>query len=230
MPSKILITKEQCLYGMSKTNSVRSCARFLSVSYQHLKKYLKLYVDEETGQTLFEIQVNKSGKGISKFLSDAANRRTKKIKGELRIDDLKHTPLTDLLSGKVIPVNYSATRIKDRLIKELYLKDKCYHCGFNDHRLIDNKAPLILNFKDCNKKNWALENLEILCYNCYFIYVGNVFSNKQLEKMEDYLPKQITNDVVWELDEYNLKRLDELGLNINEKPNLESGEEFISRI
>jgi len=43
-----------------------------------------------------------------------------------------------------------------------------------------------LNFKDGNKRNWKLENLEFLCYNCYFLVIGDVFEKNQLEAMEDY--------------------------------------------
>ena len=45
-------------------------------------------------------------------------------------------------------------------------------------RVLDYRAPLLLNFIDNNKKNFALDNLEMYCYNCYFLYVGDVFSSK----------------------------------------------------
>ena len=38
-----------------------------------------------------------------------------------------------------------------------------------------------------------LENLELLCYNCYFLNVGNVWSDNQLQQMEDYNQKEKIN-------------------------------------
>jgi molybdenum-dependent DNA-binding transcriptional regulator ModE len=66
MPSPKPFTKEQVLSAMDKTKSVRGAARYLNCSYQHLKKWMKLYKDEATGKTLFESHKNPSGKGIPK--------------------------------------------------------------------------------------------------------------------------------------------------------------------
>ena len=43
------ITKEQCLSAMSKTKSVRAAARYLGVSYTHMKRWMKLYEATEEG-------------------------------------------------------------------------------------------------------------------------------------------------------------------------------------
>ena len=37
-----------------------------------------------------------------------------------------------------------------------------------------------------NKKDWRLENLELLCFNCYFINVANIFTEEQMEALENY--------------------------------------------
>ena len=47
-----------CLAAMAKTRSVKSAARYLNCSYHHLKRYMKLYQDEETG---IEVLVTKPG-------------------------------------------------------------------------------------------------------------------------------------------------------------------------
>jgi hypothetical protein len=91
----------------------------------------------------------------------------------------------------------------------------------------DYKIPLILHFKDKNKQHYRLENMEMLCYNCYFLMVGDVFNNKQIEGLEDHKPVN-ESQVEWELDDYTLQRLNELGLNQTLPP--EDGSEFISRI
>jgi hypothetical protein len=69
--------------------------------------------------------------------------------------------------------------------------------------------------------------MEMLCYNCYYLMVGDIFSNKQLEGLEDHKPMN-QSEVDWELDEYTKQRLLELGL---DKPKIEDdGSEFISRL
>ena len=54
---------------MAKTKSNRAAARYLNVSYQHYRKYAKLYKNED-GITLLEAHKNQAGKGIPKFLSN----------------------------------------------------------------------------------------------------------------------------------------------------------------
>ena len=66
MPVARILTKEMVIAAMNKTKSVRSAARYLNCSYTHLKKYMKAYVDEATGKSLFEVHKNQSGKGIPK--------------------------------------------------------------------------------------------------------------------------------------------------------------------
>ena len=78
---------------------------------------------------------------------------------------------------------------------------------------------------DC--KRLKLENLEMLCYNCYYLTVGEIFTNKQIEGLEDHKPMN-ESQVDWELDDYTIQRLKELGL--DNSPPLDDGSEFISRI
>ena len=197
------------LRAMKHTKSNMAAARFLGCSYPHYKQYAKLYKNEE-GQTLFEAHLNRQGRGISKHL--------------YKKKDL--TPIHDILEGRVDVSNYNPKELKERLIHESLLAEECNSCGFNERRVVDYKVPLILNFIDGNAKNWRLENLELLCYNCYFLKVGNVWSDNQLQQMEDYNQKnKFNNDPEpdWEMDESHVKHLKDLGL-WDEK---EDGEEFI---
>jgi hypothetical protein len=107
------------------------------------------------------------------------------------------------------------------------MKEECYSCGFNEHRLLDYKMPLLMHFKDGNKQHYRLDNLEMLCYNCYFLQIGDIFSDKQLEGLEDHLTKN-ESKVDWEVDDYTQQRLIELGL-YDPKP-VDDGSELISRI
>jgi len=213
MPKAKHLSKDQVVLAMNKTKSVRAAARYLNVSYIHMKKWMKFYKNEN-GITLFEAHKNQSGKGIPKFLSNNGTRK-------------KDPALLDVIEGRIDPAHFNPQKIKYRLIEEGYLKEECCNCGFHERRVSDYKIPLILHFKDNNKQHYRLENMEMLCYNCYFLMVGDVFNNKQIEGLEDHKPVNESN-VEWELDDYTLQRLKELGL--DQSPPPEDGSEFISRI
>ena len=174
MPKAKHLSKDQVVSAMNKTKSVRAAARYLNVSYIHMKKWMKFYKNEND-VTLFDTHKNQSGKGIPKFLS---NNGTKK----------KDPALLDVIEGRIDPAHFSPQKIKYRLIEEGYLKEECCNCGFQERRVSDYKIPLILHFKDKNKQHYRLENMEMLCYNCYFLMVGDVFNNKQIEGLEDHKP------------------------------------------
>jgi hypothetical protein len=197
MPKIKPLTKVEILQAMSKTKSVRSAARYLGCSYQHLKKWMKYYKDEKTGISLFDSHKNPHGHGISKFLT---NKK-------------KAPALLDIIEGRADPSNFDINKIKARLFQECYLREECYRCGFTERRIIDSKIPLILHFKNNNKKHYAIKNLEPLCYNCYFLYIEDIFTKADKQHMEDYLPaSNVTKKTEFELDPYHLKRLKELGL------------------
>jgi hypothetical protein len=197
MPAPKPISKDMCLSAMDKTKSVKAAARYLNCSYHHLKRYMKLYVDEKSGKTLFELHKNQQGKGIPKFL---------KSKG-------KEPALLDIIEGKIDASSFSAEKLKYRLTTEGYLEECCNKCGFREHRVLDHKIPLVLNFKDKNLTNYNLDNIEFLCYNCHFLYVGDVYSKKDLIKLEENTSVTKTTDAVdMQLDDYHLQRLRELGL------------------
>lgn len=201
------------LRAMKHTKSNKSAARFLGVSYTHYKLHAKNYKDENN-KTLFEAHLNRQGKGISKHLY-----KRKDI-----------TPIHDLLEGRIDISNYSPKIIKERLIHEALIQEECTKCGFNERRVIDYKVPLVLNFKDGNKKNWRLENIEPLCYNCYFLNVGNVWSENQLQQMEDYNTHNLYNNDSkpdWELDENHIQHLKEIGVWDNDDKS-NDGTEYIS--
>ena len=196
---KKIITKDMVLRAMRHTKSNMAAARFLGCSYPHYKKFARLYKDEETNKTLLEVHMNRAGKGISKHLY-----KKKDI-----------TPIMDILEGRINIANYSPKIIKERLIHESLIEEECACCKFNERRVLDFKIPLLLSFKDKNKANWKLENIELICYNCYFLTIGNVWSDNQLSQMEDYSTEnRFKNDPQpdWELDDEHIEHLKSLGL------------------
>jgi len=192
-PAKI-ITKEQILSAMKMTKSNMACARYLGISYMHYSRYAKSYIDEETGKTLFELHKNQSGKGIRKHLGG------------------KDPDLKALMEGELYIKSYNLNRYKDRLIQESYIEEKCNSCSFNEQRVQDYKTPLLIHFKDKNKENWRIENIELLCYNCYFLYIGDVFNEKQIKNIEEDSPIKKDDQVDWELDNNMLEHFREIGL------------------
>lgn len=209
------LTKERILAAMAVTKSNRSAARYLNVNYGTYKKYARLYVDEN-GVQLNKKHNNRQGKGIPKFLNNGK----------------KEPPLLDLITGKIDAYSFNPQKIKYRLIEEGYLKEECYNCGFHERRVLDYKMPIILNFRDKNKNNWNVDNLEFLCYNCYYMNIGDLFTEKVVKKLEDntsHITKEEIKD--FDLDDYQRERLENLGIIGNNKPKLdEDGSEFISRI
>tara|TARA_B100001094_G_C18196268_1_gene811361 strand:+ start:20979 stop:21614 length:636 start_codon:yes stop_codon:yes gene_type:complete len=196
MPKPKPLTKEMILAAMNKTKSNRAGARYLNVSYQHYKKWAKLYEsDKEEYKSLFDEHLNQAGVGIPKFLNGGG----------------KEPPLLDIIEGRVDASSFSPEKIKYRLVTDGHLEEKCNSCGFQERRVLDYKMPLLLHFKDNNKKNYRKENIQFLCYNCYYLSIGDLFTNKQIEGIEDHKPVS-QGEVDWEVDDYTKQRLEELGL------------------
>jgi hypothetical protein len=55
-----------------------------------------------------------------------------------------------------------------------------------------------------------------VCYNCYFLYYGQIFSEKDVEKLESHQTTQKIQNDQMQLDEYHIARLRELGFYDNE--------------
>lgn len=133
--------------AQAQTNSNAAAARFLGVSYKRYKQYAELY-------GLFAGHLNIAGKGVEKGFS----KRPTSI------------PLRDILANK--HPRYSLSKLKNRLLARGKLREHCALCGFDEQRVTDKKVPLMLSFKDGDRTNMALENLQLLCYNCMFLTTG----------------------------------------------------------
>ena len=58
------ISESEIRYAMDNTKSNAEAARFMKVSFSTWKKYAKMYVDRETGMTLYDMHTNQEGQGI----------------------------------------------------------------------------------------------------------------------------------------------------------------------
>jgi len=205
MPKPKPLSKEMIVAAQANTKSNMAAARYLHVSYQHYKRYAKMY-------KLFETHKNQSGKGIPKFLKGQG----------------KEPALLDIIEGRVSAAHFTPAKIKYRLIEAGYLLEQCSMCGFQERRVLDYKMPLLLHFKDNNKSNYSKENIELLCYNHYFLTVGDIFTDKDVKQIESHQELNSTSDKVeWEVDDYHLQRLKELGLGDNDEDDVN---QYISRI
>lgn len=199
--------------AMKHTQSNFQAARYLNVTIETYRKYAKMYVDQESGKTLYDLHKNDSGKGIKRV----------RWNHEISVEKINEIMSSD--SYRAI----NQQKLKGRLIYEGILRMECYKCGHHEKRVIDYKQPLVLSFKDGNKHNWKVENLEMLCYNCYFLYVGNLFSEKQILRLEDANATALKKEEIdWQIDDNFLQHFKELGLEPDD--DYEPGSEFISRI
>jgi len=188
--------REDIERAMRSTLSNRAASRFLGCSYQHYKMWAKRYTsNKDEYETLFHEHLNPYGKGIPKHLN---------VKG-------KEPPLIDILEGKMNTASFSPDKIKFRLIAEGLLDEECTVCGFHERRVTDYKIPLLLHFKDKNKMNYQIVNLQLLCYNCFFLHIANVFTDDEIRGIEDYVTVK-AKKVEWELSEHDKKKIKETKL------------------
>ena len=205
MPKAKPLSKVQILAAQAKTKSNMAAARYLHVSYQHYKKWAKLY-------KLFDSHKNQSGKGIPKFL-----------KGPKKMPHM-----LEIIEGRIAASSFDPNKLKYSLIEQGYLSEECTVCKFKERRVLDYKIPLLLHFQDGNSNNYSLDNVQLLCYNHYFLTVGDIFNDKDVKQIESKQEHFGTSEKVeWEVDDYHLQRLKELGL---DSDNEDDPNQYISRI
>ena len=158
-PKKMLL-EGQILAAQEISKSEQQVADKLGVSFMTYRKYAKMY-------GIYGRVSNKAGIGIDKSIKN---------------DDTGKYPLSQILEGKF--PNYSVTRLKERMLRGKRIEQKCNKCNFSEQRVTDNTTPLLMNFLDGNEKNKKQDNIELLCYNCYYLYINNPFGCKKKFKAE----------------------------------------------
>ena len=91
-------------------------------------------------------------------------RRAKKLGLEFKIGGAnKKFDLQDILEGK--HPQYPTLKLKNRIIKEKLLENKCSSCGISEWQ--EKSISLQLDHIDGNSHNHVLSNLRLLCPNCH---------------------------------------------------------------
>tara|TARA_R110000787_G_scaffold149687_3_gene263682 strand:- start:1547 stop:2095 length:549 start_codon:yes stop_codon:yes gene_type:complete len=155
-------------YAMENTKSNAAAARFLKISFTSYKKYAKMYTDRESGKTLYELHKNQFGVGIPKDV-------VKANKGIYSIDNI--------LTGK--HPKYPIWKLRNRLLALAILPESCNSCGYAERRITDDTVPLRLDHIDGDITNHCIENLQMLCINCYYQQSGNPY-NQDKERYWNY--------------------------------------------
>jgi hypothetical protein len=159
------LTEGQLRYAMDNTTSNSEAAVWLHVSFATWKKYAKMYIDEPTGKTLYQLHKEN---GFAKRLVLPQTRYRRKASAPWAFQP---TPIDEIFANKHPKFNLHS--FKKRLINEGWKQERCDCCGFQERRQYDYDMPLKMHWIDGNKQNYALENVQFLCFNCYFIYVGS---------------------------------------------------------
>ena len=134
-----MLAKSKIAWAINETTSMRRAAKILRVSYNTFKKYAKLY----------DLWEPASNAGVSR--------------------DSKGRPieLDKILAGE--NPNYSTAKLQHRLHREGYLAEECGNCGYDEYRPQDMSKPLMLDYLDDDPTNKSVDNLRLLCYNCFFL-------------------------------------------------------------
>ena len=153
-----VITKNMILEAQKHTKSNIAAAKWMNVCYTTYKKWAKYYC-------IFDQHLNQKGDGIKKGFA------------------VRTVNVEDIVLGKREPPRrWSQSVVKEELISKGYWQDECAHCGYNETNLATDKICLGIDFEDGNSKNWVLENIRLLCANCYYSFNGYFPSAKKFCK------------------------------------------------
>lgn len=164
--SALQLSETDIRYAMENTKSAAAAAEFLKVSYETFRKYASMYIDRDTDKTLFELHKNQSGIGIAKDVQKATQGKYS---------------ITNILQGDF--PKYPVWKLRNRLLVLGIFKEECAVCGYCERRVTDDTVPLLLDHMDGDITNHRVENLQMLCLNCYYQMTGN--------------PKLTASDTVW---------------------------------
>ena len=181
---KINLTKVEIEKMASEYNSVTEVANSYGIEPHQFKRFLEsnMYSEFETGLDYF-------------------NRINSK-KGDMNITIFKNETLEDILNlTRKVELEERFSLMYTLFSKGYKEKCRCEHCKQEiPVRPIDYKVPMMIYFKDSDPSNTTLENIQIVCYNCYFLLAGQ-FAYKTVHKFDKFRNKnpKIMLDSQWEI-------------------------------
>ena len=141
-----VITKNMILEAQKHTNSNMAAAKWMNVCYTTYRKWAKYY-------GVFEQHLNQKGNGVKKGFA------------------VRTVNVEDIVLGKRQPPRrWSQSVVKEELIDKGYWQNECSNCGYNEENMATGKTCLGVDFKDGDSKNWLLDNIRLLCANCYYSF------------------------------------------------------------
>ena len=153
---RLVVTKKMIEDAQEHTQSNMAAARWLGINYLTYRKYAKIY-------NIFERHLNPSGVGIKKGYGKYQK------------------PLDEILNRQR---NYKirTSYIKKRLVNEKWVEEECSSCGYNEVVLEKTSVALRLDYIDGDPLNTHMDNLRLLCPNCYLSYNGHMPSAERFFK------------------------------------------------
>ena len=197
------LTEDEIRDAMNNSGNPTEAARYMGISYRTFRKYANMYVDLETGKTLYELHVH----GNPMYRKPRKYRELLPRKYKKQIDKL--------LTYRKWTIPARVEILQKMLILHELNKEYCEHCNYHEKRVKDGKQPLLLHFIDGDRRNWTLSNIRWLCYNCYFIHVTDSFSGRVLRNMQS---APIVGDetsfesnlLFYKLDDATLKEIEQM--------------------
>lgn len=144
------IDKENFIKVCNESASMASACVKLGMQYRTFRRYAEKFGCYKT---------NQSGKGMKKVSN-------------------KGFTLSDILDGKY--PQYTAYKLKRKLIDSGTMKDCCSRCGWGEKVVGQKYSPCELHHKDGNPHNHSLDNIELLCPNCHSL--TNTYRSRKREQ------------------------------------------------
>ena len=120
----------------------------------------------------------------------------------------KEVELSRIFNGTLICSPKNRNKLLYSMLKFGYKRTVCDCCNITPKRRdLDGTYPFVLTFKDMKKpKDFSLDNLEIVCYNCSYTKMSDyAYSMKGVKKLRKSGMKLIEKlDTQWEAIDYNL--------------------------
>lgn len=178
-----ILTEIDIRNAIKHTDTNKEAAQYLNVTVGTFKKYAERYYNPETGESLYQ----ENRKDYKKIRQNWTKEQWKEYYKKIFLKKVRRSnPKKDLFRVLTGFTSFAdSNKFKNRLIEE-GIKSECDICGFSERRAVDGKIPLTLKFKDGDKTNQHLDNIEMVCLNCSHLYYGTRSDGSAQQLVEHY--------------------------------------------